>query len=265
MSYTKEMCLYLLDNPDNIEAESLTESVERGNVRVMARSGAKTANRRIRTLKALWNWHKSELNGNPWQAVKPFPEEEFVKYVPSKDDVEKVFAAATQQERDILTVISYTGARLSEVLNLKWEDVSDGSIRLWTHKSRNGSKTSRLVPVGHTLRDVLTRLHPLSEGSPYVFVNPATHGPYRRNQPSICRMLKRLCREAGVREFGFHALRHYFASMLVSTNKVTLCDIQHMLGHQRATTTDTYLHSLCPPVDHLAGVIEEMNQPLKAS
>ena len=83
---------------------------------VMARSGAKTANRRIRTLKALWNWHKSELNGNPWQAVKPFPEEEFVKYVPSKDDVEKVFAAATQQERDILTVISYTGARLSEVL-----------------------------------------------------------------------------------------------------------------------------------------------------
>ena len=44
-------------------------------------------------------------------------------------------------------------------------------------------------------------------------------------------MLKRLCREAGVREFGFHALRHYFASMLVSTNKVTLCDIQHMLGH----------------------------------
>lgn len=29
MSYTKEMCLYLLDNPNNIEAESLTESVER--------------------------------------------------------------------------------------------------------------------------------------------------------------------------------------------------------------------------------------------
>lgn len=29
MSYTKEMCLCLLDNPDNIEAESLTESVER--------------------------------------------------------------------------------------------------------------------------------------------------------------------------------------------------------------------------------------------
>lgn len=29
MSYTKEMCLYLLDNPDSIEAESLTESVER--------------------------------------------------------------------------------------------------------------------------------------------------------------------------------------------------------------------------------------------
>lgn len=29
MSYTKEMCLYLLDNPDNIEAESLTQCVKR--------------------------------------------------------------------------------------------------------------------------------------------------------------------------------------------------------------------------------------------
>jgi len=232
---------------------------------IMARSGAKTANRRIRTLKALWNWHKAELIGNPWQAVKPFPEEEFVKYVPSKDDVAKVLAAATQQERDILTFISYTGARLSEVLHLKWEDVLDSAIRLWTHKSRNGSKTSRLVPVGYTLHDVLARLHPLSEGSPYVFVNPATHGPYRRNQPSICHMLKRLCREAGVREFGFHALRHYFASMLISTNKATVCDVQHVLGHQRATTTDTYLRSLRSPIDHLVGVIEEMNQPVKAS
>ncbi len=212
---------------------------------VMARSGAKTANRRIRTLKALWNWHKSELNGNPWQAVKPFPEEEFVKYVPSKDDVEKVFAAATQQQRDMLMFISYTGARLSEVLNLKWEDVLDGSIRLWTHKSRNGSKTSRLVPVGHTLRDVLTRLHPLSEGSPYVFVNPATHGPYRRNQPSICRMLKRLCREAGVREFGFHALRHYFAGDAVRHSAHAGPPARHYHGH--------LLAQLVPPGRSLGG------------
>ncbi len=37
MSYTKEMCLYLLDNPGNIEAESLTESVERQVFQAMKR------------------------------------------------------------------------------------------------------------------------------------------------------------------------------------------------------------------------------------
>lgn len=232
---------------------------------IMTQNGAKTANRRIRTLKALWNWHRSDLNGNPWQAVKPFPEEEFIKYVPPKIDIEKVLDAAELQERDILMFISYTGARLSEALKLKWEDVLDGSVRLWTHKSKYGSKTARLVPIGSTLHEMLMRRHPQSEGSPYVFVNPITHGPYSRNQPSICHMLKRLCRKAGVREFGFHALRHYFASSLMKTQKATLCDIQHVLGHQRATTTDTYLHSLNQQFDRLAGVIEEMNEALKAN
>lgn len=76
-------------------------------------------------------------------------------------------------------------------------------------------------------------------------------------------MLKRLCQKAGVAMFGFHSLRHYFASCLLSTGKAAFAGIQLLPGHQRMSTTDVYLHSLNPKLGHLANVIEDMNSTLK--
>jgi len=53
-------------------------------------------------------------------------------------------------------------------------------------------------------------------------------------------MIKSLCAKAGVKEFTFHNLRHWGASRLAEEN-VPLPDIQKLLGHTRATTTDTYI------------------------
>lgn len=90
----------------------------------------------------------------------------------------------------------------------------------------------------------------------YVMTNPLTGGPYRRLQPSIRYMLKRLCKAAEVKEFGFHALRHFFAARLLASGEVNVAEIQAALGHQRLTTTDTYLRSMSSSIAHLAGVIE---------
>ncbi|MGZ6275680.1 MAG: tyrosine-type recombinase/integrase [Syntrophales bacterium] len=56
-------------------------------------------------------------------------------------------------------------------------------------------------------------------------------------------MLRRLCEKAQVRGFTYHALRHYGASKLAEEG-VSIPDIQYLLGHQRATTTDIYLQSI---------------------
>ena len=55
--------------------------------------------------------------------------------------------------------------------------------------------------------------------------------------------MKRLCEKAKVNEFGYHALRHYVAQQL-RREDAHMGDIQALLGHQRATTTDIYLRSL---------------------
>jgi len=54
--------------------------------------------------------------------------------------------------------------------------------------------------------------------------------------------LRQLCSKAEVKQFGFHGIRHLFASILASRN-VPLVKIQKMIRHGSITTTARYTHS----------------------
>ncbi len=64
-------------------------------------------------------------------------------------------------------------------------------------------------------------------------------GPYNRRK----KLMKSLCKKAGVQYFNFHALRHAGAS-LMENNGVPLGSIQRILGHESQRTTEIYLHTL---------------------
>ncbi len=220
----------------------------------------KAANRRLRTMKALWNWHKDTVQRNPWRGIPPFAEETYHKYVPKPDDMGKVLAVAEPWQANLLNALLLTGARAGEILNLRWKDVFEKSVQLWTRKRRNGSLESRSIPLVNRLQSILDSQRSITNEKDYVFINPNTDAPYTMRQPVIRYMLKRLCKKANVKEFGFHAIRHYFAVSLMKS-QAGLIDIQMLLGHQRATTTDIYLRGMLPPLDHLADIIESAVQP----
>ena len=224
--------------------------------------GNKSANRRLRTLKALWNWHKDSVPRNPWRGIAPFAEEEYIKHVPTPEDVSRVLAVAEPWQKNLLNTLLHTGARAGEVLKLRWADVSDHSILLWTQKRKGGAKQSRHAPITPTLKTILDAQKLVTGDAEYVFINPTTGKPYEMRQPAMKYMLGRLCKEAEVSPFGFHAIRHFFAVSLVKSQQTDLTDIQRLLGHQRATTTDIYLRGIDPRLDHLAGVIEQAVQPV---
>ncbi len=63
--------------------------------------------------------------------------------------------------------------------------------------------------------------------------------PYQQRKD----LMVKLCERAGVKHFGFHALRHFGASVLERAN-VPIGSIQRILGHETRLTTEIYLHSI---------------------
>ncbi len=175
------------------------------------------------------------MNAFPAQHIKFFAVKKEKKYIPKEEDIEKVLSAASQKERFYFLALINTLARVGEINKLKWEDIHDGYLILRTRKSKNSDITERIIPINDTLMEVLGSIPKYGE---YVF-------SYRDGKPYIYRskILKRACEQAGVKEFGYHSLRHYGASKLADLG-VPITVIQELLGHSNTTTTDIYLQSI---------------------
>jgi integrase len=72
--------------------------------------------------------------------------------------------------------------------------------------------------------------------------------------------MKDLCKKAGVKPFGFHAIRHHVASILADSGKAPLSNIQKMYRHKRTTTTDNYIKTLDPQLKQIAEVLNEQGK-----
>ncbi len=137
-----------------------------------------------------------------------------------------------------------------EINRLKWDDVSlrEQYVVLYTHKKKGGHLTPRKVPMTQKLFEVLSRRHTERDPSkPWVFWHSywnnksgeRLEGPYKNRRKA----LRTLCKKAGVKYSGFHALRHSGASLMESSN-VPVGAIQKLLGHESRSTTEIYLHTL---------------------
>ena len=141
-------------------------------------------------------------------------------------------------------------ARGIEVNLLRWDDVNlrQRCVVLYTRKKRGGDLTPRSVPMTDRLFKTLSRRHgQRNRRMPWVYwhtytnrvTGEKTEGPYGRRK----RLMRGLCKKAGVRYFNFHALRHSGASLLASLGS-PLGSIQRILGHESRRTTEIYLQSI---------------------
>jgi integrase len=210
------------------------------------------ANRDLRYLRATFNFGLKQrlITTNPTQGLEFMPVDRKLKYVPPKEDVAKVLLAADPGTQDYLVAIKETMARVGEINRLTWEDVNleEKYVVLYTRKKKGGHLTPRKVPMTNRLYGMLLRRHKCRDkGKPWVFwgrhwsrkAGKFVDGPYQQRK----NLMATLCRRAGVRHFGFHALRHFGASVLDREN-VPIGSIQRILGHENRTTTEIYLHSI---------------------
>lgn len=206
------------------------------------RSG-NAANKDRKNLSAAWNWGIKYMDlpkDNPFSAVDPFPSDKQPRYVPPEKDFWKVFDVASDDQKDLLLTFLHTAARRGEVHRMKWEDIdfTRNRIRLGTRKRMGGSLEYDLIPMTESLKAILSNRLSNDNSSEYVF-HDEDGGPFKYRQ----HLLRRLCRKAGVKKFGFHSIRHLSASILAH-HGVDIPTIQSILRHKNIYTTSRYLHTL---------------------
>jgi integrase len=141
----------------------------------------------------------------------------------SKEDVAEFLAVLPDDIRPIYATAAYGGLRRGELRGLRWEDVdlANGVIHVrrgWDDKDGEidpkSLKSTRTVPIFGVLRDYLVE-HKLRTGrSDEALVFGSKQGnPF--TSTNIGRRAKRAAREAGVRYYGLHDLRHAYVSFCV--------------------------------------------------
>jgi integrase len=217
------------------------------------------ANVARKNLCAAWVWGKKYFGLPAWcpfGEVDKFPADQHPRYVPPEEDFWKVYAVARSADQTMLLLMLHTGARQMEAFRLLWDDVdlAGRKIRLGTRKRAGGGLEYDWIPMTAELHDSLAQ-HKLHSHSACVFINEFG----RPNSARSCLMSK-LCRAAGVKPFGFHAIRHLAATIL-AYDGLDLPSLQAVLRHKNPNTTARYIESLGVRPNKLDGIFEKRKAP----
>ena len=148
------------------------------------------------------------------------------------------------RDRAILEVMYATGLRVSELINLKLNDVH---LEMGLLQTLGKGDKERIVPLGDIAikwvrryladaRPYLTRKNPAES---HLFVN--NHGSGLSRQ-GIWKNLKAIVQKAGIyKTVTPHTLRHSFATHLLE-NGADLRTVQELLGHADISSTQIYTH-----------------------
>lgn len=183
-----------------------------------------------------------------WEEINKKPKVKLLKIQPQKFDflTEEEATALLQSSsgwlKEMILIGLQTGLRFGEIIALDWDDLDFSikkiSVRRGVARGIMGSTKSnkiREIPMSNAIAELLIKRYK-SKG--LVFV--PDHDSYLTH--NLChKELKRACRRAGLREIGWHTLRHSFASHLAQ-NGVSLKVIQELLGHSNIVTTMRYSH-----------------------
>ncbi|SFO81686.1 site-specific integrase [Qipengyuania nanhaisediminis] len=183
-----------------------------------------------------WNVPGAQIN--PVRAVPRFKFDNAREWYLTKEEANRLLvackASSNPQLFAIVSLLLFTGARKSELLQAKWQHV-DVEQRSWLIPDSKTGKARR-VPLASAALSVIADLVHIP-GCPWLVPNPETLKPYN----SIKRAWDTARREANLPGLRIHDLRHSAASFMANAG-TDLFAIGRILGHADHQSTMRYAH-----------------------
>jgi len=234
----------------------------------MDKRSGNASNKDRKHLLAGWNWGRLYMKPrlpktSPFETPK-MPEIRKPRYVPPDTDFWKVFKLTQGQDRVMLSFFLYSACRRGEAFRLKWDDVDfrQKRIRLWTRKRENGTYEYEWLPMIKELEQGLfwwKRACSIKADNVFVCLEKRHFCAEYHGSPFLERrhFMSRICKRAGVKPFGFHAIRHLSATNLYHLG-YSVSAIQKILRHKHPSTTEIYLASL--GLENVRGALESLSK-----
>jgi len=191
---------------------------------------------------------KEHIKKNPMDSIDSPKIGKYLPEVLTIEEVERLLEFTphdnfTFRNRTILELLYSTGLRISELINLKLENIDLESS--YIKVMGKGSK-ERIVPLNDFATEYLAKyVHEIrpqmikKNDSDFLFLN--NHGKGLTRQ-AVFKMIKKRGEEALInKEISPHTLRHSFATHLLQ-NGADIRFIQELLGHSDLSTTEIYTH-----------------------
>jgi len=211
-------------------------------------NGQVTANRVVQFLRTLYSWaNKAELwrGDNPARGIQFFHEERRTRYL-QPDELARLFQQLRRDPnaelRDFVLLALFTGARKSDILSMRWENVYLADNRWEVPKPKN--RKPYLVPLVPEAIDLLKeRLARRKDNEPWVFPSRGATGHLVNLKKPWQRLLKR----AGISNLHVHDLRRTLGSWQAAQGS-SLQIIGESLGHSSLGATQVYAQLNLDPV-----------------
>lgn len=219
------------------------------------RSEGKAENSILRmfsSLKRFYRWldQTSKLQQNPMLDLDAPKKGTHLPVSLSKAEVDSLLSAPNLDERlgirdrAILETMYATGLRVSELINLKMDDLH---LNVGLIKTIGKGNKERLVPISENamkwiddyIKEVRCEQIDKYGNSLELFLN---FRGKKLTRQSIWRMIKKYIQQVGIKkDVTPHTLRHSFATHLLE-NGADLRIVQELLGHSDISTTQIYTH-----------------------